>query len=314
MVFVVVCGLLFFAFVIVNWNVRRTNAYKNFYRAIHVVKDVSPTNKYDYGAFGSTFAYYAYDLKGFNGHNFSIEPQSVAYMKKTIDNFICNVEKGGVALISLAGCFFAASSTNADEACTTYYSFLKPAEFNHFRMAVKIKYYLKRYFPALSPVYIKRLIKDEPLKYSKKNGISYEKGVEEAKRRIRGWERVVGKAISEKFESDAALDAVLDGNIELMRKIIYTVREYGVVPVFVVLPMSKAFNDCCPRVFYEKILYRCLNKLENENVLVLDYLYDEDLCLMDNYLTSDCLNVNGRKKLTNRIIKDLNDSLVTKAS
>lgn len=299
-----VCALAFLA---VNLKVRRTNAYREFYRTIHVVKDVPKQQKYRVAAFGSTFAYYAYELKTYGGHNFSIEPQSVRYMKKTVDHFLTNIEKSGIALLSLAGCFFAASSTATDEACVTYYSFLPQEQFDKYSRKTAVKYLLKRYLPALSPGYFKRIVNDVPPMFSADRGISYETGLRQAAGRVKGWERVVGKEITESFTVDENLQAKIDENIRSMRSIIAAVRQAGVTPVFVILPMSKAFHAVCPRQFYDAILYRALETLSNENVCVADFLYDEELGEMEYYLTADCLNAKGRAVFTKKLMDRIGD-------
>lgn len=297
--------ILFVSFFLLNWRVRKTVAYKNFYRTIHVVKDVPKQKKYQIAAFGSTFGYYAFDLKEFGGHNFSIEPQSMIYMRKTVDHFVDNIEEGGYALLSLAGCFFATESTATDEECITYYSFLKPEEFNNYRKIVKIKYILKRYLPVLSPYYLKCIFQDEKPKYSSQTGLSKENGQELAKRRVKGWERVVGQNITEGYKASDEIVAVMQRNVERMKEMIRELHEKNIQPVFIVLPMSESFNEVCPEAFYSGILYKCLSQFNNEEVITLDYLHDEEISKIENYLTADSLNQKGRKLLTDRIINDL---------
>ena len=308
MVIMAVLIIVLLVFLGINWKTRNTNAYKNFYRAIHVVKDVPKGKKYRIAAFGSTFAYYAYDLKNYAGHNFSVEPQSIRYMKKTIKHFAGNIEKGGIALISLTGCFFAASSTVSDEECLTYQSFLPQDEFDRYNKKTKIKYYLKRYLPALSLYYVKCNIRDEQLKYSVEEKISYEQGLRQASVRIKGWEKVVGKSIADDFDVDDILKQKIDENVQIMRSILTDLRKEDIIPVFVVLPMSAAFNEACPKRFYDAILYKCLERLKDENVLAVDFLYSEEMKEMDYYLTADCLNAKGRKIFTQKLMNAIRNS------
>ena len=307
MIILVVLAILLVAFWAANQRTRKTNTYKNFYRAIHVVKDVTSEEKYHIGAFGSTFSYYAYDLKPYSGHNFSIEPQSIAYMGKTIEHFIDNIDAGGFVLISLAGCFFAATSTASDEECTTYYSFLRPVEFDRYDWKVKLKYLLKRYFPALLPFYLKSNWKDEPMKYAVNEGISYDTGLVQAKRRLHGWEKVVAQPITEQFRASEDLERKMRSNVERMKRIVAAVRSKDITPVFVVLPMSKAFNDVCPAAFYDQVLYRCLDLLKEEKVQTLDFLYDDELSEMKYYLMADCLNAKGRELFTQKVMEAITD-------
>lgn len=292
-------------FLIINYRVRKTNAYRNFYRAIHVVKDIKSDNRYRFAAFGSTFSYYAYDLKEYSGHNFSVEPQSIRYMEKVVKHFANNIDKGGIAFLSLAGCFFAASSTTSDEECLTYQAFLRPDEFDKFSQKTKIKYFLKRYLPALSPYYVKCILKDEPAKYAINRGPSHEIAIKQAKNRIKGWERVVGKPIGEDFLVDPELQTRIDSNIEAMRRIVGYLRNRNIVPVFVILPMSNAFNEVCPKKFYDEILYKSIESLKNEEVLTLDYLYDKDLGNESYYYIADCLNMDGRKQFTKKLMSEI---------
>lgn len=305
MILLIILVLVLLLFLAVNWRVRKSNAYMNFYRAIHVVKDVEPRKRYRIAAFGSTFSYYAYDLKSYEGHNFSIEPQSITYMAKTVNHFVDNVEPGGIALISLAGCIFATSSSVTDEQCITYQSFLSPREFDNYHGKVKLKYYLKRYFPALSPYYLKCIVKDEPLKYELSGGISYEDGLRQAKARVAGWQRVVGQTLTEDFKINEDLAHRAKENVMRMQKIVGQLRAHDVTPVFVILPMSKAFNEVCPAAFYDEVLYRSLEMLKQENVLTLDFLKDIEMSAMKYYLCSDCLNAEGRKRFTQKVMEQI---------
>lgn len=294
-------------FFLLNLLVKRTNAYHNFYRTIHIVKDIRPTDIYKYAAFGSTFSYFAYDLKDYGGHNFSIEPQSLRYMQKTIEHFANNIENGGIAFISITACIFAASSTSTDEECTAYYSFLSRNEFDNYKKNVKIKYYLKRLLPALSPHYLKCLFKDERLIYSVDGCLSFENGTEQAKKRIKGWENVVGTQITDDFSVNENLQKNIDKNINLLQEIISFLKNKNIHPVIVILPVSDSFNSVCPKIFYEKLLYKSLDRIKNETII--DFLLDKEMGNMDYYLSSDCLNVTGRKKLTNKLIERVNQLL-----
>lgn len=305
MVFLIILATLIVLFFAVNYLARKTNAYKNFYRSIHVVKDIPKDKKYKIGAFGSTFSYYAYNLKDYNGHNFSVEPQSVRYMEKTIKHFAENIEEGGIAFISLAGCFFAASSTASDEECLTYQAFLEQNEFDNYCQKTKIKYYLKRYLPALSPYYVKCILKDEPLKYAINSGLSHENAIKQAEKRIKGWEHVVGKTINEDFTVDSDLQTKIDSNIEVMKRIVTFLRSRNIVPVFVILPMSNTFNSVCPRKFYDEILYKSIKSLKNEGIPTMDFLYDKDMGNESYYYLADSLNANGRKQFTKKLMSEI---------
>lgn len=294
-------------FLLVNWRVKKTTAYTNFYRTIHVVKDVHTNSNYSIGVFGSTFSYYAFDFKKYNGHNFSVEPQSIIYMDKTIKHYIPNIQRGGYAVISLTGCFFAAESKMSDEKCITYYSFLSEKEFDQYRWFVKIKYILKRYFPALSFYYVKCILKDEPFKYACKNSLSESDAVAQATKRLKGWEKVIGRDISSDFMISGDVLDRLNRNVSRMKSIIKQLRAHGIKPIFVVLPMSKAFHKVCPNIFYKEILYKCLELLKNEEVPIFDYLYDDQLSQQQLYLTADCLNAIGRELLSDRVINDINN-------
>lgn len=308
MIVLMILAVLFCCFAALNYFTKQTTTYRNFYRSIHCVKDVGK-KKYRMGVFGSTFAYYDFDLKEYGGHNFSIEPQSVTYMKKTVRHFLDNIEDGGIVLLSLAGCFFAADSVKPDEECLTYYSFLDVSEFDNFRKEKLFKYYLKRYFPASSPTLVKKVLKDDARSYSSGKPVAGDAASAQAKKRIAGWERALSRTITDGFKCDAGLLEVLARTIKVMRDIIDMVRRNGKTPVFVILPMSSAFNAVCPREFYDEVLYRSLVMLEEKAVHTLDYLYDAELSDLTYYASADCLNSEGRRIFTKRLVEDL-DSLV----
>ncbi|MEG0504258.1 MAG: hypothetical protein RR547_06395, partial [Raoultibacter sp.] len=54
--------------------------------------------------------------------------------------------------------------------------------------------------------------------------------------------------------------------------------------------------------------YPCLNKLSEENIEIIDFLFDEELSDLELYWNSDCLNARGRKLLTQRMMERINAS------
>lgn len=295
-------------FAVFNGLVRHTNGYKNFYRAIHVVKDVPPDQKYDIAAFGSTFSYYAFDLKEYDGHNFSVEPQSIFYISRTVKHFIDNIEESGYAVFALTGCIFASGNNGQEANCPTYYSFMKANEIDDYRKSVKWKCLINRYFPILNPHFAKSLIHDSKLVYSISSGVSEANARVQAQTRLKGWAHVLGVNNVNDFRISKALVETMDATTEALRDTISYVRSKGIKPVILVLPMSRVFNKECPKALYEKVLYPCLNKLTEGNIEILDFLFDEELSDLELYWNSDCLNARGRKLLTQRMMERINAS------
>lgn len=302
---VIVFGLLVLLGLWINSMIKKTNAYKNFYRAIHVVKDVSEEDRYDVAVFGSTFSYYAFDLKQYNGHNFSIEPQGMVYLKRTVHHFMENVKTEGTVVITLPGCIFGTENVMQDEQCLTYYAFLRSDEFENYNKRNKIKYYLKRYLPICNPNFLRYLFKDSALTYAIGEGIDEEKALNLAGRRVEGWKRLLGITEKENIVLPEQAQKTCTKMRRVLDDVIEEIREHNCTPVLLILPMSSAFHEICPREFFDVLIYDNLAKLESRNVRVLDYLYDEELIKLENYWTADCLNTKGRRVLTQRMMKDL---------
>ena len=300
-----VIGFVLLLMIVVNLCIRKTNAYQNFYRAIHVVKDVPSEARYDIVAFGSTFAYYAFDLKTYNGHNFSISPQSFTYMGKTIRHFSKNIRKGGIAVIALAGCIFAANSVIQDERSLTYQAFLTPDEFERFDWKRRAAYYLMRYVPLINVKMIKYLFADVQEMYSVRTSVSRDNAIEQARRRIQGWQRDTAVENVFNVERTPELDKCLSESADKLAEIIAELLAKGITPVLTVLPMSECFNEICPESFYDEILYSSIGRLKDKYIRVYDYLKDHELTDMKLFWCADCLNVEGRKRFTERLIEDL---------
>ena len=301
----VVLGILVLFGLWINSMIKKTNAYKNFYRAIHVLKDVPPEEKYDIAAFGSTFSYYAFDLKQYNGHNFSIEPQGMIYLKKTVHHFIGNVKKGGTVVITLPGCIFGTENIVQDEKCLTYQAFLHPDEFENYDKMNKIKYYLTRYFPICNPNLLKCLRKDRMFNYGIEIGIEEIRAMDLAKVRVDGWKRILGISGTENIVLPEQTKNICKNMCNVLDEVIEEIQEHSCTPVLLLLPMSVAFHKICSKEFFDVMLYDNLATLKAKDVRVLDYVYDEELMKRENYWTADCLNVKGRRILTQRMMEDL---------
>lgn len=293
--------------VLINLKVRKTNKYREFYRSIHVVKDIPTGRQYQIGVFGSTFAYYAFDLKPYNGHNFSIAPQGFDYMEKTVEHFIGNIQEGGTVALALTGCIFAAEDVSPDENCVTYQAFLKTEDFIHPSRMRKLKYYLLRYLPICSVNFAKALLHDIAPQYDCKKEITRERAVQLAKQRMAGWVRNTAVRSFDPFDVDENLNRVLDCSVWKLDGIIEMVIASKRKPVIVLLPVSAAFHEVCPREVFDRLLYGCVHALKRQDVKILDYLYDKELTDNSLFWSADCMNVNGRELLTHRLISDLEE-------
>lgn len=288
---------------LLNKKIKSTRIYLNFYRQIHVVKDVKKDEQYSVAAFGSTYGYYAFELKEFNGHNFSIEPQSIAYMRKTVHHFIKNVEPGGTVVLTLAGCSFPAGSIEPDESCLTYYAFLRKDEFQNYRLKNKVKYYLKRYFPIANSRMLKSLLRDVPDYYATTRNPELETAKGEARRRLSSWKKITGLQDFDNIVVSEPVKDVMRANVEILKSIIQEVKDNGCFPVILILPVSQAFYEECGPVFFDAFLYAPLAEIEK--VPIIDFLKDEEMRGIELYWCADCLNREGRKKLTKKLMENI---------
>lgn len=296
-------------FLILNMLYKRTNHYKNTTNQLQkyfkgVPNDLEIVNT------GSSYARYAFDYsnKTLNGFNFGLQPQSLSYDFRIINQYTTKLAKGCVVLITLPDLVFCFLDYNYDYNNTKYYYFLEPKNIIGFS---KLKYLIRIIFPILSnKKNILRIIKDEQPKdpYNQDKNLMTEAQISnDALSRVEGWKKEFNLKNTIDNNIPDELEKIFDATISLVSEMIEYCLEHSFKPVILIPPTSSIINDLLSKEFMKKILYDNIEKANKRKVPILDYLYDERFQDYALYINSDMLNRNGRDKFTQVVFNDLKE-------
>lgn len=301
--------LVFLPFFWLNKQVKHTNWYKN------AIPDIGnyPTNEwyrknvernYDIVNLGSSSAVYAFDYTeiGLKAFNWALQPQSMEYSFKVLQNFFSILRPKGIVMIPLCPLSALKVDTWSAMANDRYYHILSPELIENYKEVAK-----RRQYPllCLTKDSLKRLIKDVPQK-GMQNKIckSREDFKQDAKKWIDSWSR----------EFDIVdLDATLsEQNKNRMQNRMTTVSEMvsfcqvrNLQPVIVITPMHSALAEQFSPEFRKNYLYAPFEKFSNQGILFLDYIDDERFAKDEYFINSFFMNKNGAKFFTKQVLEDL---------
>lgn len=301
---VILLGVI--GFFILNIVYKKTNSYKNEIKQLEKFINGVPENL-DIVNLGSSYARNAFEYKklGINGFNFGLQPQSLSYDFRILKQYTPNLNKNCIVTIVLPNMVFGFLDYKDDRANTKYYYFLEPKYILNYS---KIKYFLKMYFPLLyTPKRVYRIFKDiKKIDLEQdKNLLTIKEVKNEAKDRVKGWERQFNlKNMQNPEEIPEELRKIFLQTQSLLQKIINYCKENEFRPVVLVPPCSKIINDLISKEFLDEVLYKNILKSKGK-ILFLEYLKHEEFQDYKLYINSDMLNENGRIKFTKQFLKDL---------
>lgn len=290
-----------------NNKYMHTNHYLSKVQQLKKLQQSIPYNL-EIANFGSTYGKYAFEYLGEkNGFNFSLEPQYFYYMDKMIRQYRNHLTENAVVLLVIPTGVFLSDGKIAESRGMKYYHFMNPEYIYHYnwiKKVLNVKYPLFK-----NPLKMRYIWKD--MEFADREMLAdslcktSNEVYEEARRRTRSWCKKFGLNSTEKL----IITEKLKRNFEITRGKLNQIIQYctaeGLVPVLIIPPVSKEMNELTSHEFLDKVLYQNIEKINKDNILILDYLQDQDFEDWKLYINSDCLNMQGRKLFTERVFKDL---------
>lgn len=249
---------------------------------------------------GSTYAYYDFDYTNLKikGYNLANIPQYLDYDMNLLKVYIKHMQKGGKVLIVLPNFVFLGNKTMDDK--KTYYEALHPWEIENFKFRSLMRYIFKAASEPITHTYEKEANK------WKGYVATYDEKIHHAEKRIKDWTENLGVP---NVRTDEITDKLVD-RIEVNKKrvseIIDCCKEYGVEPIIIIPPVSKIMKEKVSDSCMGRYLRQPIREVVKENeVRVLDYMKGKEFEEVELYLNSDCLNAEGRRKFTLRVLQDI---------
>lgn len=284
-----------------------TNYYKNSIKQIKKFTSGVPGDL-DIINTGSSYALYglSYEDIGIKGFNFGLQPQTLSYDFKILQQFHKHLNENCIVLIVLPDLVFGFTDPENDNSNTKYYYFLDKERINNYST---VKYLTKVKFTVLSAKKkILHIIKDTKADNSytlAANPFTPEQVEKQAEIRINGWKKQFGLNNMITGDFSDMLRKAFENNVKTVNEIIAFCLENNYRPVLLVPPVSSMLNSKYSKSFTNEVLYENIKKANTQRVPLLDYLYDERFQAYNLYINSDLLNTEGRKKLTQAVIEDL---------
>ena len=291
----------------INHKFKGTNYYKNLFIDTGKFNDHMPDNL-EIVNVGSNQAKFALDYShaGLRGMNWAVGPQSLDYDFKVLKQFHSHLNEGAFVLISLCPFSFFLHTFKGDAYNYKYYKFLDASLINDFSRGKKI---LHIDMPILTAgKNIVRLVKDaSPDVRFEAPGypMNEDELARDARFWMEGWKKQFSFDILEMDTLSADNEGSIEKNIDILSGMIKYCLDKKYKPVCVMLPVTPELYNLLPQPFIDTYILAPIQKANEENVAVLNYLNDARFTSRDLYFNSFFMNGNGRKKLTDVIINDL---------
>lgn len=248
--------------------------------------------------FGSTYAYYdfKYDSCNKNGINLANAPQYLPYDYKLLYKYISCIQKGTIVLFVFPDFVFLVDEEHANRNLDIYYGYLKSKEIYGFSW--------KRYLTVLknrSIQQFRQLIK-AILHYQRKNKKTQK---EMALERLAGWSKDLGIKYFDKGDMDSLHKKNIQYNLSIVNNMLDLCKQNHLEVYFIVPPASELMRSLIKEPCLEQFLLKPLYDTFNGKVPILNYLYDEDFKSNTWYFNADCLNEDGARKFTKRVLTDI---------
>lgn len=299
--------ILLLVFILLNILYKKTNHYKNsIYQLQKFINGVP--DELEIVNTGSSYARYAFDytISNLKGFNFGLQPQSLSYDYRLLQQYNQKMKKGCIVLITLPNLVFGFLDYNNDQANTKYYYFLDHKNIIGF---TKWKLFNRIVFPLLSnPKNVFRIFIDVPLltQYEQvENFMTKEQVYADAIARVEGWKKQFNLYSTIETDLPKELINMFKKTTNLLNEIIEYCLRKKFKPVIVIPPTSAIINNLLSEKFMKKVLYDNINMANKRDIPVLDYLYDERFQDETLYINSDMLNKAGRERFTCVVIDDL---------
>ena len=257
---------------------------------------------------GTTQGHFAFDFSdcGIDAANMSVATNSPVYHKAFLKKYRKRIKKGAVVLITLEYPIFLCGIRQRTELNVQYARTL----FGYHPVQPLRRQILYRLFPYH---YVKSSLYEGLIADAKRNRIRNRLKTYEINYRVRqlikGWENETYPLKIEEYEYSKQTEVRrkrMDWSIRIIEDTILFCRTCGWKPVIVGLPYSEELNFVVSRDFVKDCFYSCITQIQSDTqISFLDYSTDSDFLSIQNYMDIWYLNDIGRKKITERVLKDL---------
>lgn len=297
------------AVLLLNHRYKKTHKYLQAMQQFRHMR-AAKSKQYDIVCFGSMSAKYAFDFTDevISGYNFGYMSQYLYYTDKMLREYYTCLKENSVVILALADMVFLKHGYGEFGGETQYYGILGNKNMTSYNSEIGFLRYLAREFPLLChPTWIRFIFHDTAetnsfdLKENPHDAAEMKKLAEE---KIVRWisqfhlmdtQNCVGLEFGEIFiETSALLSNMID--FCLTR---------GLKPVLLVLPVSETFEKQLGKDFMDSVLYANICRANIQGVPVIDFLRDQEFADGNLYVNADCLNKNGRRLFTKRVLSDL---------
>lgn len=301
--FIAVIGIIYF----LNWKYMKTYHYKMEMRKIKVFLEEIP-KQLSVINLGSSYARFGFDYEQADskGCNFAIQPQSLSYDYKILKQYKDYMAFGCKVLIILPVFAFSFLDYSNDRSNTKYYYFLKKEYINNYS---PIKYLFRVKLPLFSSIWNLYFILKNPVEKNYFDCDTYcssrGEAQNEAIKRINEWKKQF------KLKDVITIDSIkhLQEEFQKTQKLVREMIDYciynGWKPIIIIPPVSKELNSCISEEVVNALLYENIEKVNEKQIPVLDYLYDSRFQDYRLYSNADFLNKAGRKIFTHTVLKDI---------
>jgi hypothetical protein len=259
---------------------------------------------------GNDLAKYAFDYSDIKvkSSNWAADLQSITYDFKILKNYHSFIKENGVVLLPV----FPFTSLIADKTVNDikkYHYFLHPVLIPSFSENLYIKIIKEINYPLIyHPVEsIKSIIKDSKNIFEiDKNSMNEYMLKRDAQEQVEYWKKETKVVdLAQKLSVDNK--EVINNNVNLLLEMIDFCKERLIVPVVIIMPVSKYLSDMLPDSFIDLVLYDQFIKRINmkSQTSVLDYYKSDKFTSADLYFDSLHLNKKGRIRFTEKVINDI---------
>lgn len=304
---IVVIGILMIGFCVLNFLYKRTNHYKNIKNNVQKFIDGVP-NEIEIASFGSSYAKYGILPEKFpcKTFNFGIQPESLSYDFKMLKMYTTNLKEKAIVILNVPNLVFSFVDYASDASNTKYYYFLDKQYIKDYK---PYKYFTKITMPLIEDPFLARFIlrdvRKEDYITRTQTKLVPQQVHKEAMLRIEGWKKQANIMDVNTCTISEEMQKTFLKTTQILKDMIQYCIEHKFRPVIVIPPVSKILSDLLPKEFMKIYLYDNIEIANERKIPVLDYLYSPQMQDYQLYINSDFLNLQGREKLTNKIMEDL---------
>ncbi len=310
-------GFSCLAFLVLNKLYKHTNHWKNqflfqknFISNLGYREDIS--RNFEVANLGSNPALYGFFYEKVRGQNWATGSQGLPMDFEILKYFHSYIKEGGFVLIPIMP-FTAISQyikTKPDSLGLSYYTkfatILDYSQIETFPDNKKLTRYRK--YPLIyNPKLVRHIIRDIPINRNleiSEQAMSAHELELDAIKWIKGWEKEFDTKNMKDFFSDRYKPYEKEGT-EIIKQMIDFCIARNLNPVLITVPMSSYLSEKFSIEFRQRMLTDFISNVNVRKVKVLDYMFDERFSDASLYKDSFFLNLKGRKKYTDQVIRDL---------